>query len=196
MSRTALFASFALVLAALVSTPARAQEEPPGGPSEPMLEAPYTAAQIASACPAGRKIKLEAMIMGEAPGQVEKQFQVLEFKAVDATKATIVATFLDAKGQPTGDREETDVAWEDMRLQNEHPKAHTKRTEGELVTPAGTFQCWIYTVSSVPDDSEIEMGDTVFWYAKDRPGPAVKIEARLKDGKVAYALTVVEDSQK
>ncbi len=186
MSRSTIFASFALVLAALVSAPARAQDEP-SGPPEPMMETPYSAAQIASACPVGRRLKLSVEMEGE------KQFQVLEFKATTETGATIVATMIDEAGKPTGDREESEVSWDELRSHAEFPQARTKRTEGEITTPAGKFNCWIYTVASEPDDPE--MGDTVFWFAKELPGPPVKIEAKKKGNQgTAYSMTLVENT--
>ena len=44
-----------------------------------------------------------------------------------------------------------------------------------------------------PEDPD--MGDTVFWFAKELPGPPVKIEARKKDNKsAAYTMTLVENT--
>lgn len=193
MSRSTIFASFALVLASTLFAfpPASAQDmgggDEPAGPPEQMMETPYTAAQIASACPAGRKLKLAVEIEGE------KQFQILEFKTVTATGATIIATMVDDKGVETGDREESVVSWEELKTHAEFPQSRTKRTDGEIETPAGKFACWIYTVAGEVDDPE--MGDTVFWFAKELPGPPVKIEARKKDNKsAAYTMTMVENT--
>lgn len=193
MSRSSMLFVFAVASSLLAFAPAFAQDkggmgggEEPAGPAEPMMETPYTAAQIASACPAGRKLKLAVEVEGE------KQFQVLQFTAVTPTGATIVATMLDESGRETGDREESQVSWEELQGHAEFPQARTKRTEGDIETPAGKFKCWVYTVAGEPDDPE--MGDTVFWFAKELPGPPVKIEARKKDNKTAaYTMTLVEN---
>jgi hypothetical protein len=199
-SRSSLFFVFALAATLLAFAPARAQDDkgPMGGdeqvgPPEAMMETPYTAAQIASACPVGRKLKLAVEVEGEKPGETVKQFQLLEFKAATPTGATIVATMLDDQGKETGDREESEVSWEELKTHAEFPQARTKRTDGELETPAGKFKCWIYTVAGEPEDPD--MGDTVFWFAKELPGPPVKIEARKKDNKsAAYTMTLVENT--
>lgn len=193
MSRSSMIFVFAVASSLLAFGPAFAQDkggmgggEEPVGPAEPMMETPYTAAQIASACPAGRKLKLAVEVEGE------KQFQVLQFVSVTPTGARIVATMLDDKGAETGDREESEVSWEELQGHAEFPQARTKRTEGDIETPAGKFKCWIYTVAGEVDDPE--MGDTVFWFAKELPGPPVKIEARKKDNKTAaYTMTLVEN---
>ena len=95
------------------------------------METPYTAAQIASACPVGRKLKLAVEVEGEKPGETVKQFQLLEFKAATPTGATIVATMLDDQGKETGDREESEVSWEELKTHAEFPQARTKRTDGD-----------------------------------------------------------------
>lgn len=182
--RLAPLAPLALVLA-LAPLGARAQDGPPP-PPEPMLETPYTAAQIASACPVGRKMKFAL----EAEGQT--QYQVLEFKAVTAEGATLLATLMDKDGKPTGEQEETKATWEELRDHAQFPSKTSSRAEGSLTTPAGTFACWVYTVR----EDEEGLGTTTFWFAKDLAGPPVKIEAREGDAKspVVYSMTLVEHS--
>jgi hypothetical protein len=182
---TTSFASLALVLAALAASPALGQEEP-AGPPEPTLETPYTAAQIASACPVGRKIVFFVEIEGQ------KQLQVLEFKEVNAIGAALEATTLDDQGKEM-QRKKSEVTWEELRSHAEFPAARAKRREGDVLTPAGPFACWIYTVTSDPLDAETS--ETTFWFAKKLPGPPVRIEARKRDGKsIAYSMTLAENT--
>ncbi|MCA9584450.1 MAG: hypothetical protein KC657_03745 [Myxococcales bacterium] len=125
------------------------------GPKEdngPKLPPPFTAEQIRAATKLGRTFKYRV------EGGGEKKERVLTFTKVDDAGAEIYTG---------GDRPTKRIGWIVLQKHMEFPQDHATTHEEVTKTPAGKFNCVVYTVTG--DDDEI----STYHFAKELPGPPV-----------------------
>ncbi|MGA1487680.1 MAG: hypothetical protein ACO4CW_06535 [Planctomycetota bacterium] len=159
---------------------------PPGFPAsaehvidEQFAPAPFTARQIAQACPVGRTNTF-AMTM-----ETGDYVMVHRFTEVSPEGATIQRLFGEVRGDtnaaaPDLRSEVKEVAWSELQRDASFPREKTRIRSERISVRAGTYDCWRYDV--------IE-GATIthHWFAKGLAGPPVKIELH-RDGKL-FAVT-------
>jgi len=145
---------------------------------------PYTAAQIREGCPQGRK----AVYLVEAPGR-EAVRQTMRFLKCDAEGADLEVSRAKADGTAIGEPVTRRGTWKEFQAHGSFPEAATKVTEEALETPAGKFDCWLYTVTEEEEGSKSVQR---YWFAKKLPGPPVRMTTEI-DGKVVSTMTLVEN---
>lgn len=180
-SRTSLVAL--LVLGACASG-----AEPRGKPSSrtdlgALAPFPYTAAEIREANPPG-SVRVYRM---ESRGRSFVQ-KMSFLEPMVAGKARIRTERASEKGAPLSKAETTEAEWVELRDHASFPAARTVRTEERIEVPAGTFDCWLYTIRS---EERGVKATARFWFARGEPGPPVRMETE-QDGEIVQRMTLLE----
>lgn len=132
-----------------------------GATKTEMAPTPFTAAQIRDATRNGRRYEWKV----EANGK-PTQWLEITFHDVDANGATIYRGGRDDEEQPMTTTA-VPVTWEELQGHARFPAGATTRSEGSVTTPAGTYDCVVYRVTT--DDGSLR----VFYFAKSMPGAPV-----------------------
>jgi len=148
-----------------------------------MAEAPYTAAQIREATPAGRRIVLRVV----EPGKPDVK-RVLEFAAADANGVDIRSETIDAAGKVV-DTSNDHATWVELLSHAAFPKAKVEVKHRTISIPLGTLMCTVYTVTGDGPDPEV----TTYYFAESMPGPPVFYFVE-KGGKRLTATTMESSS--
>ena len=91
---------------------------------------------------------------------------------------------LDLSGERVAGPRRTEMEWADLQAHASYPAEATTIEETSVETAAGTFEAWLYTVTS---ENLVERA----WFAKDLAGPPVlKIDER--DGVEESSMELVE----
>lgn len=152
--------------------PSGVAEEPPPPPKKTeadlMFPPPFTADQIRDATPVGRTYRFKLLASKDATVHVE-----MAFVEVTDEGCTVEERRFDAKDKPVGEPKRREATWKELEGHARYPKEGTIIKETDVVTPAGTFDAIVYTMT------EIKNGRT--WvtraaFAKDLPGMPVKLE--------------------
>ena len=138
---------------------------------------PFTASEIRAGCPLGRVIDYRMESVG-ASATSERW----AFAPIGEDSVTITTTPLDARGNPTGVPETQTSKWTELHEHAHFPRAATKVSEESLTVPAGTFAVLRYVVTKEDDVKTV-------WFAKNLPGPPVKVEA-THSGKTVITMTM------
>ena len=135
------------------------------------LPTPFSAAQIRAANPPGRVVTFVIT----TPGEPEVR-NVTAWLDGDEAVARFRTSDLSAAGVLLGPPTEGEAAWEELQAHASFPAAATTVEEASVEVPAGRYACWLYTVTSGGDEAKTV---TRFWFARDLPGPPVRLERRV-----------------
>ncbi|NBC30490.1 MAG: hypothetical protein GVY29_10950 [Spirochaetes bacterium] len=91
---------------------------------------------------------------------------------------TIRFTFLEEDGSPAAASTERTTAWHDLAAHATFPITATKVVSQSVQVPAGTFECWEYTVTERSDQDILV---STYSFAKQLPGAPVRY-AGLRNG--------------
>jgi hypothetical protein len=130
---------------------------------------PFSAEQIRSGCPKGRKIVFQVESSGKA-----LMFQSVEFLTCEKDKVVYEIVTRGVDGKQMGPRKMITGTWEDLQSHTSFPKDQTIITSESYTAPAGTFDCLRYTVTG-------KSGVKRFWFAKTMPGPPLAFEEKVND---------------
>lgn len=167
---------------------ATAEAGKPIGPEPKWAPVPFTAEQIRQATSSGRTYHFLVEAAGQHPVMRTIQFtEVTDEGAKVSAKAVRVDN--DEVVQPVGGGP---TPWGDLVRHAHFPDSQTKRTDAEIKVPAGTFDCWLYTVTERTDGKE-----TVnrYWFAKTLPGAPVRHEV-LVDGTAQSVMRLMKHEKK
>jgi hypothetical protein len=145
---------------------------------------PFSAAELRTGCGAGRRFVVEMW----RPGH-EVVFQGTEFVDADEEGATMRAWNQDETGKRLSQVITRRVTWRELQKHASFESLRTRIDEQELVTPAGRFDCWRYTVTgSAGESSSVDR----LWFAKDVPGMPVLFEQEI-DGERVVRIRMIEN---
>jgi hypothetical protein len=165
---------------ALVLALAACAHASPPPPSEAGLAPrPFTIEQIRAAMPEGTDLRMRVEEQGKPPA-------VLHWRVTrsDDSGLTVSAELLDNEGHLVANQGEKSSSWPEILGHASFPAAATKRHEGEIMVPAGTFHSIDYQVAG-------EGGvTTIYRFAKELPGPPVLMVVE-KDGLVVRTMTLL-----
>ncbi len=147
---------------------------------------PFSAAEIREGCPNGRTTKYRIEMAGK-PGV----FQVSTFVNGDREATSFEAITLDMKGKQVGEKQTARAKWEELQAHASFPQAMTRISTESHTTPAGTFDCWLYVVTS---EKEGKKEVKRFWFAKSLPGPPICCEQTVNGNRV-FRMTLVENTR-
>jgi hypothetical protein len=145
---------------------------------------PYTAEQIRQGCPDGRTCTFR---MSTAGGHAV--MQEWRFTAPDAEGVTWTSLHLDEHGDPSGQSNSSRRTWKELQQHASYPSEATTVREERVETPAGAFDCMLYTVTQQQEDSTVV---SKYWFAWQLPGPPVKMEQRM-DGKLVGSMEMLSN---
>jgi hypothetical protein len=146
--------------------------------SSEMAETPYTAEQIREATRAGRTYVFAIT----APGAPATR-STMRFMAVSPEGALIESEQADADGKNARSEPAEHVSWEDLRRHAEFPRAAVTRSEAKVTVPAGTHDCFVYTVK-LPEQT------STFHFAKTMPGAPILVVTE-KGGQVVRRMELL-----
>ena len=169
-----------LILLLTGSCASSAAAEPSAGELAPF---PYTPAEIRRANPP------RTVLVYRMEGVGNSFIQTMSFlPSRGSEKATIQVKRMNAKGSLLARPETTTQTWEELRDHASFPAALTSRTKESVDTPAGRFDCWLYTIrrdqAGVPTIAR-------FWFAFNRPGPPVIYETE-QHGVITSRMVLLE----
>jgi hypothetical protein len=95
-----------------------------------------------------------------------------------ATDCTIRFTFLDEDGSHVGAPRERATRWDELADHATFPLEATDVVSHEVRVPAGTFDCWVYTVT---ERSDTDILVATYSFAKELPGAPIKYSS-LRNG--------------
>jgi hypothetical protein len=173
-----------VVLLSVLLLPATASEQPieSNRMQSDHAPTPFNAQEIYEGCPRGRKIIFQLETFGKAI-----MFQSLEFQTVEKDEVVFESITKGSDGKQLGSRKLTVGKWKDLQTHASFPKNQTVITSESYTTPAGTFDCWLYTISDKKKKKNVKR----LWFAKKLPGPPVCYEEK-QDGKVTFKMTMLK----
>jgi hypothetical protein len=182
MKRIAMTCSLlAFFASSACETPAPAMQVEPW-PTSGKGPTPYTAAQIRDANPSGTVLRFR--MTSPTTGEV---VQTMSFVDSDAD-GTTVRQRNEQDGALMGAETEQRAGWEELR---EHARFDAEMTTREAVrgvsVPAGTYDCWLYTVRQVAMPGVVQR----LYFAHKKPGPPVLIVSEA-DGKEMMRMELLE----
>lgn len=172
-----------LVLAACASGSGPRDATAPRAELGPLAPFPYTAAEIRDANPPGT-VRIYRMESRDTSFLQKMSFLSLS----EEGRARILTERTTEQGVPLAGAETTEADWVELRDHASFPAAQTVRSEERIQVPAGTFDCWLYTIHST------DRGVTAtarFWFAHDEPGPPVCMETE-QGGEIVQRMTLIE----
>lgn len=132
---------------------------------------PFTAEQIRDALPSGTSATFRLEQKG-APVMI----QTMEFLNADAEGMEVKMTVTTVKGDAMGEpRTSPKRPWTFFQSHASYEAAKTKITEETIETEAGSFECFVYTVTEAPDNV------STYWFARELPGPPVMMRTTAND---------------
>jgi len=144
---------------------------------------PFSAEVIRSACPKGRKIVFQVEIFGQP-----LVYRTTTFGTPSGDGTVMESVTKGADGKQIGKRQMVIAKWKELQAHASFPENQTEIRSETYAAPAGTFDCWFYTVK------ETSGGKTHvkrFWFAKSLPGPPVCYEEE-EEGRVVYRLKMLK----
>jgi hypothetical protein len=143
---------------------------------------PFSADEIRRGCPDGRttRYKIEA-------NNRPTVYQQSTFFNSTAEGTSFRAWQENEQGQPMGDPMESSATWKELQAHASFPETSTSISVESYTTPAGTFDCWLYVVTTEKDN---QRHVDRFWFARSLPGPPLCYEKAV-NGKMAYRMTMI-----
>lgn len=141
---------------------------------------PFSASEIRNGCPEGRRVMIEYDEAGEIT------YLSTSFENCDDSAADFVNQPVDHDGKPTGDEQRFRAAWSDLQGHASFPDGVTSISRQSLTTPAGQFDCLLYTVTDGNDIKQL-------WFAVDRPGLPLATR-ETTGGEEVRRSTVISDT--
>jgi len=151
--------------------PEKPKEEPKK--EEPKAEAialPWTADQIKGALKVGATMLFKnEQVMGE---KTTTSYTKLEVTAVTEEGYTMKTTNLDAEKKEMGKSKEKTEKWSEYMSKMKFSTTDTTVAEETIETPAGKFECKVYTQVQKRGGQEMTLK---FYFPKDKPGTLAKL---------------------
>ena len=144
---------------------------------------PFSADEIRAACPEGRWNLFEMQTTGKA-----KLWQLSTFEHSDEHGADFQGVVVNEEGAEVGSPARDTATWHQLQAHASFPSALTEIRADTYRSDAGKFDCWLYVVTEHTGDKEIVQR---FWFARNLPGPPVRVEQR-EDGTVTFEMKLVQ----
>jgi len=164
-------------------------ELPVGFPSDPerrlapsQAPTPFTAEQIRLACPTGRINRFRVEQHRGSETRVEVSVQ--HFVETNEIGAKIKSVSADIEKPVPGPSQELMLRWDELRAHASYPAEQTKITRETVTVPAGTYDCWLYTVN---DGSFVSR----YWFARTLAGPPVLATVE-RGGKLVRKIDLID----
>lgn len=150
----------------------------------PVCQAPWTFDKIAENFKAGTKT-VYAGKSSDGDAKVEYVINASDIKGMTSTSTETYGTGEPKKGEPST------VTWDAYLRYFVPPRADTVTSEEKLKTPAGEFECVVFTHKSESDGGKMTHK---VWLAKNEPGLLVRfdMEQVMGEKKMFYNMELTE----
>ena len=146
------------------------------------VKPPFSAAQIRDASRKGRTYTFQ---LSSEKGVIHHR---IRFLAVSPESMTLEMQDFDPDGTPLNDTRRHTGTWAELEGHATYPKAATVLTDAEITVPAGTYDCWVYTVTEAKNGgTEV----TTAAFAKAIPGAPVW-HTVVRDGQAVTTMELVK----
>lgn len=167
------------------SAPEKPKEEPKK--EEPKADEaiglPWTTDEIKKSVKKGATMLFKnEQVMGE---KTTTNYTKMEFTAVTEEGYTSKSTNLDAEKKEIGKPKEKTEKWADYMAKMKFTKADTTVSEESIETPAGKFDCKVYTQVQKRGGGEMTIK---FYFPKDKPGMLAKVTGEGNGFKMTQVL--------
>lgn len=185
-------AAFAVSFSGLTALPLQAAMPPEENRISPeTLPTPYSADEIREASPPGHTTVYRIQLKGEPPMRRISTF----LAGGDPGIARFVAVEENGLGERIGEPQTAEATWTELQAHAAFPESMTRIGEDQVSTPAGDYDCWLYTLTrNLPTDTEDGLRATTsitrFWFAKELPGPPVMLEQEV-NGETILLMTLL-----
>jgi len=181
MKRIAMSCSLLAFFAfAACETPAPARQVEPW-PTTGKGPTPYTADQIRDAHPSGTVLRFR--VTTPAMGVVT---QSMLFSESDA-EGTTVRQRNEKDGKLVGEEAVQRAGWQELRDHALFDAEMTTRETASVTVPAGTYDCWLYTMRQVALPGVVQR----LYFAHKKPGPPVLLVTET-DGEEVLRMELLE----
>jgi len=155
------------------------------------LPTPYSAEEIRERCRPGYTVIHKVTFVGREP-----ILRMTVFLHSEEDMAKFGGRELRMDGTAIRYMQPSESTWEELQSHASWPESRAEVVSETIEVPAGTFDCWKYTVTSpknetTPDGEELPVRQLVAWFAKDLPGHPVKMLQQL-DGQTVMAMELME----
>ena len=162
---------------------------PVGFPSDPerrlapnQAPTPFTSEQIRLACPTGRINRFRVEQRRGSETRIEVSVQ--HFVETNDIGAKIKSVSADIEKPVPGPSQELVLRWDELRAHASYPAEQTKITRETVTVPAGTYDCWLYTVN---DGNFISR----YWFARTLAGPPILATVERR-GKLVRKIDLID----
>ena len=145
---------------------------------------PFSAKEIREGCPRDRTMVFQIEVFGKP-----MMFRTTRFMSHFEDRTVMEDITKMADGKKVGKTQIITAKWSDLQHHASFPAAKTKITNVKHTVPAGTFDCYLYTVTGTA------AGKTVIkqlYFAKKLPGPPI-VYIEKTDGKITYNMTMIKN---
>lgn len=125
---------------------------------------PFTAAEIRTGCPAGRRVTVR-----HVDANLQSSYWTTTFAECDEAGAVLVNQEIDEQGKPIGQSSRFAATWDELQDHASFPVEQTTITRESITTSLGERDCLRYDI----DDGE---RIRVLWFATDLPGLPIKTQ--------------------
>jgi hypothetical protein len=144
------------------------------------LPTPFSAAQIRESSAPGRAYKFRVEPPDEIPYVDRWEFISGDLETAERTRWTE-----ELDGTVRGEPEVIRSTWVGFQSHASYPQERTTIATDSVITPAGVFDCWVYTLTN--DDGSTTRAS----FAKGLPGPPVLLETAAR-GEVVFRMVLLE----
>lgn len=151
---------------------------------EPLLAYPFRAEEIRAAYREGRRARY---LVENSDGYS----RYIEERVIYVTdrKFTKLRALVDSDGYLLEKPQERTMKWEELAYSDRYPVDVTTVRDFSLTTPAGTFECKLYIVTTPGDNEKVYVSRT--YYARDFPGGPIKEETQVNGEMQSNKVLVV-----
>jgi len=140
---------------------------------------PFSAMEIRDACTEGRTDRYRIAQAGK-----DTLISVSTFRNTEPEGTEFAGHMETPEGKPLGEPFSSRATWQELQGHASFPAARTVIACETITTPAGTFDCWRYTVTLTGKNAGAV---SVFWFARTLPGPPVRYEKQI-NGDTVYRM--------
>jgi hypothetical protein len=144
------------------------------------LPTPFSAAQIRESSAPGRAYRYRVEPPDATPYVDRWEFTGGDFEEAERSRWTE-----ELDGTVRDQPELVRSTWVDFQSHASYPEDRTTIAVGSVTTPAGTFDCWVYTITS--DDGSVSRAS----FARGLPGPPVLLETEARS-EVIFRMILLE----
>ena len=166
------------------AAPEKPKEEPKEEEAKPeAIALPWTVDQIKAAIKVGATMLFKnEQSMGE---HGSTNYTKMEITAVTDEGYTMKTTNFDAEKKEKGKARERTGKWTEYLVKTKFTKADTTVTEESIETPAGKFDCKVYTQVQKNDGGDVTIK---FYFPKDKAGTLAKFTGEGPGYKMSQVL--------